>query len=404
MAIRGSNPNLLLEFGRGRSLDFSPIAQAFRLNRQQEREDRLLPIRERLLQSQAGQAEVEQRINQQREVIRNNAFLGANVSGMLESGDVSGAVSFLQRQKPFMNDANKAVIDGAIKRLQSGRTEDVDLIKQRAKQAVQVGQQFGQIQSSQEGGASSDFQRALNILNDPQATEVEKSAARRQVGIESRAGTKAPSQSIDIGGVPFVFNPNTSEFKGATADGKEITASSVAEARKKIKEAEAEGQAKGARRQKDIASINEQVKGIDRGANNIDRAVKAIDDGADTGRIESFFPSINAATIELQQILGDETLNRLSQVTLGAISESELSLLKETALPVNMQEEDLKAHLKRKKAALKKARKVALEQLRFLRKGGTVEEFILSKARGAQPQSNGSSQQSVGRFKIIEVQ
>lgn len=278
-----------------------------------------------------------------------------------------------------MTGASRQMVDDAIAMIQSGDSAQIDQLKQLAGNAVQVAQQFGQMKSpaSQQSVSQREFDSKIARLQDPNVSDVEKKAIEIDLGLRQRAIGSA-AQTITESG----------------------TAEQIAKTQETIKEGEATGTGRGQRRQKDIASISDQIGGIDRGLSNMNRAIKAIDEGAETGRVANLFPSINAATIELQQILGEETLNQLSSVTLGAISESELSLLKETAIPTNMNEDELKDYLQRKQEALKKARKVAVEQLRFLRDGGTREEFILSKAGNqAKPQGN-----KIGRFTIIEAQ
>jgi hypothetical protein len=113
--------------------------------------------------------------------------------------------------------------------------------------------------------------------------------------------------------------------------------------------------------------------------NNINRAISALDRGAKTGAIERFLPSIRSASRELDQIRSELGLDIIGAVTFGALSEGELQLALDTALPTGLNEPELKDFLIRKREAQGKTLKNLQEAIQFLEAGGTVGEFIQSK-------------------------
>ena len=110
---------------------------------------------------------------------------------------------------------------------------------------------------------------------------------------------------------------------------------------------------------------------------NIDAAITALDDGAQTGQLASRVPTWNAATLELRNLQNQLGLDVIGSVTFGALSEGELRLALGTALPTNMQEDDLRDWLVRKKDAQEKLMGYMEEQARFLaRPGNTLDKWL----------------------------
>lgn len=130
-----------------------------------------------------------------------------------------------------------------------------------------------------------------------------------------------------------------------------------------------------------------RVGKIKSGISTIDQAIAAIDNGARSGQIESRAPTWNAQTIELRRLGNELGLDVIGSVTFGALSEGELNLAMQTALPTNMNEADLRAWLESKKAAQQKLLGYMEEQARFLSRPGNTISGWLDKvdARAGQP-------------------
>ena len=141
----------------------------------------------------------------------------------------------------------------------------------------------------------------------------------------------------------------------------------------------------GVSRAKSIDKGFEVIAGIDKNVRNIDRAIEALNEGAGTGAIESrFFPSIKAASVKLDQIQSELALDVVGATTFGALSEGELNLAREVALPTKLNKDELLEFLSNKKAAQTKLRAYFGEQIQFLDQGGTVAGFLRSKESSTQ--------------------
>jgi len=154
------------------------------------------------------------------------------------------------------------------------------------------------------------------------------------------------------------------------------------------KQAEKFAELTGSSRSKAIDSGIEKISKIDLGISNIDAAIKAVNDGAGTGVIEKRFPSITAASVALDNIQGKMALDVIGAVTFGALSQGELDLARNVALPTGLDGPELIIHLQDKKVAQQKLRDYYNEQIQFLDQGGTVAGFMRSKERG-QEQAQG---------------
>jgi len=150
-----------------------------------------------------------------------------------------------------------------------------------------------------------------------------------------------------------------------------------------IKEREEFGKLTGASRSKSIDAGFETIRKIDQNVINLDRAIAAVEAGAGTGAIERRFPSIKAASVQLDQIQGELALDVVGAVTFGALSEGELNLAKQIALPTGLDGPQLIKHLQDKKSAQQKLRGYFNEQIQFLDQGGSVAGFLRERERNS---------------------
>ena len=177
-------------------------------------------------------------------------------------------------------------------------------------------------------------------------------------------------------------------------DGVELTGQARVDAVRKSEEfgADIQGLRSGSRKAGEIGQVEAQKAFVTLGKiatniSNLDSAVAAIDAGATTGVIASKFPNWKASTIELQNIQRNLGLDIIGSVTFGALSEGELSLALETAIPINMDEAQLRDWLTRKKDAQVKLSKYITEQARFLSvPGQTIGQWLQqSEKSGGRP-------------------
>ena len=159
------------------------------------------------------------------------------------------------------------------------------------------------------------------------------------------------------------------------------TAEEIGKAEATIAQRKKFGELTGSSRAKAIDNGIERMSKIDLGLNNINRAIGVLEGGAGSGAIQKYLPSFKAASVALDHVQKSMALEVIGAVTFGALSEGELNLAKEVALPTDLDGPELIAHLKERKAAQEKLRAYFNEQIQFLDQGGTVAGFMREKER-----------------------
>ena len=130
---------------------------------------------------------------------------------------------------------------------------------------------------------------------------------------------------------------------------------------------------------KQVGQAFAQIGKIKTNIGNIDQAIDAIDKGANTGVIASRFPNLTAASIQLANVRNTLGLDVIGSVTFGALSEGELNLALETALPTSLSPKDLKVYLVNKKTAQTKLADYLSKQATYLSKPGNTLAGWLEK-------------------------
>jgi hypothetical protein len=215
-------------------------------------------------------------------------------------------------------------------------------------------------------------------------------------------GASLPAEAVGFNDLIKDFTPKQQELakqvkagiKGRAVSNAELSAIQSGEidnyGKWKVKQRQAEkfAELSGSSRAKAIDSGIDKISKIDVGISNIDAAIKAVNDGAGTGAIEKMFPSITAASVALDNIQGKMALDVIGAVTFGALSQGELDLARNVALPTGLDGPELTKHLQDKKVAQQKLRDYYNEQIQFLDQGGTVAGFMRQKERGQKSQVN----------------
>jgi hypothetical protein len=88
---------------------------------------------------------------------------------------------------------------------------------------------------------------------------------------------------------------------------------------------------------------------------NYEEAISAIDRGAKSGMIYNMLPSITESSASLENAMNRLGLDVIGSVTFGALSEAEMNLAMETAVPRNLEPPELREWLVRKRDAQVKA-------------------------------------------------
>jgi hypothetical protein len=125
------------------------------------------------------------------------------------------------------------------------------------------------------------------------------------------------------------------------------------------------------------------------------------EEGAETGPIAAKLPSFRAGTKRLENLRARLGLNVIGSVTFGALSEGELNLALDTALPQGLNEDEIVKWMEERVAAQQKLSDNLEEAALFLSEpGNTVADFIrFTKQRDKQRKAPAGTQQ-VGRFTV----
>lgn len=233
-----------------------------------------------------------------------------------------------------------------------------------------------------------------------------KDAYKELVGGEAAKKSDLPAESIAFNDLIKDFTPKEKKIakrvkaglKGRAMSNAVLSAiesgevKNLKDAMAEIKQSEKFAAMTGASRAKTIDKGFESIVKIDAGIRNIDRAISVLDKGAGVGAVEKIWPSIRAASVELDNIRGQMALDVVGATTFGALSKGELDLAKDIALPTGLDTEELKDYLNKKKIAQEKLRSYYNEQIQFLDQGGTVAGFLRMKEK-SQGQQGTSPQQ-----------
>jgi len=220
------------------------------------------------------------------------------------------------------------------------------------------------------------------------ATQIAQKAAEGKVG----GSDKVQSSKVTPNGTTIiVMKDGTTRVVSAT--GENLTGQARADAIIASEQFGAETQGTRAQARvggeltaKQVGSAFTEIGKIRKNIGNIDDAIKAIDDGANTGVIASKFPNITTASITLNNVRSQLGLDVIGSVTFGALSEGELNLALDTALPTTLQPKALRKYLTDKKSAQEKLVGYLSKQISYLSKPGNNLAGWLEEA-GKQGQS-----------------
>jgi hypothetical protein len=210
---------------------------------------------------------------------------------------------------------------------------------------------------------------------------------RNQRKAEAGAGgtDKVQSSKVTPDGTTIVVMKNGTT-RVISAEGVELKGQERATAIRNSEEFGADVQANRAQARgiaelssKQVGQAFAEVGKIKKNIGNIDEAIAAIDAGASTGVIASKLPNITAASIQLANVRQQLGLDVIGSVTFGALSEGELNLALDTALPTGLAPKELRTYLVNKKTAQTKLSGYLTEQATYLSKRGNTLSGWLEK-------------------------
>ena len=125
----------------------------------------------------------------------------------------------------------------------------------------------------------------------------------------------------------------------------------------------------------------DQLKGVRSSISTIDEAILAIEKDATSGFFAKYFPSFKESTIALENTAQRMGLDVISATTFGALSEGELKLAMDTAMPRNLKPKALKKWLtERKNAKVKLARELSKMAITLGKGKVTIAEHLEDNA------------------------
>ncbi len=215
---------------------------------------------------------------------------------------------------------------------------------------------------------------------------------RAEQAVETVAEVQS-AKTLDDGTIIYAMKDGTR--KVTDPEGQEITGREAATAIKKavafgISSQGARAGARTTATETAKSSIKKANEAFDRIAPikstiaSIDKAIAAIDEGANTGAIDKFLPSVKAASVKLDTIMNELGLDVVSSTTFGALSEGELRLALSTALPTGLEPPQLKQWLIDKKAAQKKLMQGLEVAVVDLMAGDTIADLVRRGREGVQ--------------------
>lgn len=109
---------------------------------------------------------------------------------------------------------------------------------------------------------------------------------------------------------------------------------------------------------------------------NLRDGIRAIDEGAKSGVVYNMIPDVTVASASLRNAMNNMGLDVVGSVTFGALSEGELRLAMDTAVPQGLEAPELRVWLSRKLEAQEKALEALEEAVQHFDGGGTTAEWI----------------------------
>jgi hypothetical protein len=222
---------------------------------------------------------------------------------------------------------------------------------------------------------------SLESLTKVNNTALDRNQRKAEAGVGGSNKVQSSTTTPD-GTTILVMKDGTT--KVISAQGVELTGQARADAIKaselfgaEIQGMRAQERGLGDLTAKQVNQAFAQIGKIKTNIGNIDEAIAAIDAGANTGVIASKLPNITAASVQLANIRNTLGLDVIGSVTFGALSEGELNLALDTALPTNLAPKDLRAYLVNKKTAQTKLAGYLTEQATYLsKKGNTLAGWL----------------------------
>lgn len=261
------------------------------------------------------------------------------------------------------------------------------------------------IQTDQKQSSNPAELQTFNALTKGLSEDDIEQAKRVRLGLGARS---KGNKNVDIGGVPYILDQDTGTLTPVEVGGAQVTADTVGGSKGKIKALETKA-AEGAKDvQEFVSTAVPTLNKIESNIANYDDVISAIDSGARSGAIVSRLPSVNEASKDLEVLRNKLGLDVVGMASFGALSEGELKLALDTALPTNKDPQSLRQWVTDKRDAQIKAAETLRDSVAFLNNGGSLADLIeLGRNRRKEQQNTpantgGASTDEFEGFEIIE--
>ena len=278
------------------------------------------------------------------------------------------------RKKALFQDAREAR-----KALESGDGEGfLSIVSDRLDNIERLGGDPSQTMNVLNAFNSGDVQGALGMLNRTEQLGIESGMLSDPLKGQAKPSNFAPEIS------PVQTDPETGQ-KFIVRTDKNTRESVRIDVEGAMGEATNKTEQRMIRREliRDAGKVSKEsfssLKNIKSSISTMNEAITAIDKGASTGAIERFLPSFTEATLELENAASRMGLDVISATTFGALSEGELRLAMDTALPTKMKPVALRKWLVSRRDAKRKMARELNKMAITLGKGKTTIAEYLEK-------------------------
>lgn len=128
----------------------------------------------------------------------------------------------------------------------------------------------------------------------------------------------------------------------------------------------------------------DQLQNVNSSISTIDQAIAAIDAGAQSGMIYNMLPDVTQASASLRNAMNRMGLDVISSITFGALSEAEMNLAMETAVPRNLAPAELRAWLEERRSVQVKAAEALRNAANYFSTSGNTLQGWLDQQGGQQ--------------------
>jgi hypothetical protein len=236
-------------------------------------------------------------------------------------------------------------------------------------------------------------------------------AAGQRVGIlEQGAGSAGAgldevksSKILDGGAVQIVTKGGDTRILEPTDEEKEVIRRAE-ERGVDIQQRRAQGRGLGAGTAKIADKAFDQTGKIRANILSLRKVIKEVGEGAETGPLAAKFPSFKAASVRLDRLKNQLGLDVVGSVTFGALSEGELNLALNTALPTTLEGPELVQWATDKIQAQEKLAGYLEDQAIFLsRPGNSAGDWLLKVKSGATNQQPAPTQTQPAQAAVPQV-